>query len=155
MTEYKSADKLTPALVLEGMHDMSIHTIIHRDTTPTDEDEKRKQKAEDSIAIVLTQTFDYMINLGLSHGYVNSGKTFIFFFIRPEDPQTLFYETVILKDPIEDPSTISSILPFEQLPDEQLRLTAVGLVAGFTQMALSQEPWNEEYRTKARNELST
>ena len=99
--------------------------------------------------------FDYMIDLGLSHGYVNSGKTFIFFFIRPEDPQTLFYETVILKDPIEDPSTISSILPFEQLPDEQLRLTAVGLVAGFTQMALSQEPWDEEYRTKARNKLST
>ena len=144
--EYKSADKLTPALVLEGLHDMQIDAIIHRVKIPTDKDEKRKEKAEDSIAIVLTQTYDYMIDQGLSYGYVNGGKTFIFLFLRPEEPQTLYYEKVILMDP----STTSPIVP-----DEQLRLTAVGLVAGFAQMALSKEPWGETYRSNARNELST
>ena len=151
--EYKSAGKLTPALVKEGMHDMSIDTIIQRVTIPTDEDEKRKEKAEDSLAIILTQTFDYMIDLGLSYGYVNSGKTFIFLFVCPEKPQTLLYETVIVEDPIKDLSTTSSSLLLEQFSDEQLRLTAVGLVAGFALMALSKEPLCEACRSNARNEL--
>lgn len=51
-------------------------------------------------------------------------KRFIFFFICLKNPQILYYEKVIL----EDPPTTSSIVP---------RLTAVGLVAEFAQMALS------------------
>ena len=130
VVEYKSADKLTPALVLGGMHDMRIDAIIHHSKIPTNIDEKKKERAEDSIAIVLTQTYDYMIDQGLCYGYVNGGKTFIFLFLHPEDPETLYYEKVIL----EDPSTISSIVP-----DHQLWFTAVGLVSGFAQMALSKQ----------------
>ena len=153
MIEYKAAHKLTPALVQEGMRDLSIDSIIHRVKNSMDDDERRKERAKDIAAIVITQTFDYMINLGLSYGYVNAGKTFIFLFVCPKEPGKLLYETVILKDPIEDLSTTSSILPFKQLPDKDLRLTAVGLVAGFTQMALSKEPWGEAYRSNAQNEL--
>lgn len=85
-----------------------------------------------------------MVNQGLSYGYVNEGKTFIFLLICPEDPQTLYNERVIL----EDPSTTSSIVP-----NEKLRLTAVGLFAWLTQMALSKQPMEEVWRSKARNEL--
>lgn len=144
--EYMAADMLTPDMVLERMHDMSIDAIINPVKIPTDEDEKRKQEAEETIAIALTQTYDSMINLGLSYGYVNSGKTFIFLFLHPEELQTLFYEKIIL----DYPSTKSSIVPVAQP-----RLTAVGLVAGFAQMALSKAPWSEEDRINARNELST
>ena len=129
--EYKAADKLTPALILEGLHDMEIDPIIHRVKLSTDKGERGKEKAEEAIAIVVTQTYDYMIDQGLSYGYVNGGKTFIFLFVRPEDPHTLYYEKLIL----EDPSSTSSIVP-----DEKLRLTAIGLVAGFAQIAMSKQP---------------
>lgn len=146
MIEYKSADKLTPVLVLKGMHDMELDAIIHRVKISTDKVKKDKEKAGKTIAIVVTQIYDYMIDQGLSYGYVNGGKLFIFLFVHPEDPQTVYCEKVIL----EDPFTTSSIVP-----REKLRLTAVGFVAGFAQMALSKQPWDEATWRKARNKLPT
>ena len=146
VVEYKAAHKLTPDVVLDGMHNMEIEAIIQRVKLSTDKGEKKKEMAENAIAMVVTQTYDYMIDQGLSYGYVNGGKTFIFLFICPDDPQTLYYEKFIL----EDLSTTPSIVP-----DEKLRFTAVGLVAGFTQMALSKQPWGEAFRSKVRNELPT
>lgn len=39
---------------------------------------RAKEKAEEAIAIVVTQTYDYLIDQGLSYGYINGEKTFIF-----------------------------------------------------------------------------
>ena len=144
VVEYKAADKLTPVFLLEGLHQMNIVDIINRVKISTNKAEKTKEKAEEAIAIVVTQTYDYMIDQGLSYGYINGGKTFIFLFVDPEKPKTLLYESVIL----EDLPTTSSIVP-----EEELRFTAVGLVAGFAQMALSKQPWGKEFRSKARNQL--
>ncbi len=102
-----------------------------------------KEKTEEAIAIVVTQTYDSMIDQGRSYVYVNGGKTFIFLFVCREDSQTLCYENFIS----EDPPTRSSIIP------EKLRFTAVGLVAGFAQMALSKQPCDKACRSKARNKL--
>lgn len=44
--EYKAADKLTPALALEGMHDMDIVVIIQRIMLSIDEVERSKEIAE-------------------------------------------------------------------------------------------------------------
>lgn len=50
----------------------------------TDSGSRRKEIAE-----VVTQTYDYMIAQGLCYGYANGGKTFLFQFIDPNDPETL------------------------------------------------------------------
>ena len=144
VTDYKAADKLTPNVVLEGLHDMEIDAIIQRIMVSTEEGERREEMAEEAIAIVVTQTFDYMVDQGLSYGYVSGRNAFIFLFIRPEDPQTLYYEKVILEDASTTPSIVSN---------EKLRLTAVGLVAGFAQMAMGKQPLGETWRSKARKRL--
>lgn len=125
---------------------MEIEAILHQVNIPKDKAKKWKETAEEAIAIVVTLTYDYMIDQGLSYGYVNGGKSFIFFFVRPDEPETMYYEKFIL----EDPYTTSSIVS-----DEKLRVTAVRLVAGFAKMALSKQPWDEACRSKARNELLT
>lgn len=90
---------------------MELDAIIHWVKFSTDKVKMDKEKTEKVIAIVVTQTYDYMIDQGLSYGYVNGGNLFIFFFVHPEDSQTVYYEKVI----VEDPFTTSSILPHKKL----------------------------------------
>lgn len=145
VVEYKAADKLTARLVKAGLHKMKVETIKDRIQVSTKAGARTKQKAEEAIVVVLTQTFDYMVSQGLSYGYVNGGDVFIFLYIDPNHIQNLYYESVIL----EKATTPS---------DQMLRLTAVGLVAGFTKMAYdnveSRNLWTEDLRIKAQNELS-
>ena len=72
-------------------------------TNATEKDVRKKQVMEDVIAIVITQTFDYMVANGLSYGYVTGGNAYIFLFTH-HYPEVLFYEKVIL----EPASIISS-----------------------------------------------
>ena len=68
--EYKAANKLTPDVVLDKMHDMEIEAIIQRVKLSTNKGKKKKEMAENAIAMIVTQTYDYMIDQGLSYGYV-------------------------------------------------------------------------------------
>lgn len=102
--EYKDANKLTPE-VFEGLHDMDMEEIRQRIKYSKDEAERRKEVMEEVIAVVITQTFDYMVSNGLSYGYVTGGNAFIFLFARLESPQTLYHEQVILKQPSTTSST--------------------------------------------------
>lgn len=142
--EYKAANKLTAYIVEMGLLEMVIETIKERTKFSTEKSKRKEEMAKEAIAVVVTQTFDYMVNQGLFYGYINEGSSFIFLFINPDTPKTLYYEKVILGAA----STTSS-----EGSKEQLRLTAVELVAGFVQMALSREPWNETERSKVRKKL--
>lgn len=128
--EYKVVDELSPGVVKEGFHDMEIGEIRQQIKSAKDEGDKWKETTEDAIAAIMTQAFDKMVNSGLSCGYAHGETAFIFLFTSSDSPRTLYYEKVIL----EQPFPTSSIDP-----DEELRLTAVGLVAAFTQMAAAVE----------------
>lgn len=133
--EYKSADKLTPAPILERLHDMDIDAIIYWIKIPKNKAKKQREIAKEAIAIVVIQIYNYIIEQGLSYSYINRGKSFLFLFVYLEELETLYYEKFIL----EDPSTTSSIIS-----DEKLQVTAIRLVAGFAQMA-----WNQQSQEKA------
>lgn len=142
--DYQAPGKLTPDLIKEGLHDMELETIKERIRVPKENAKSEGDIAEEIIAAVVSQTFDHMVDQGLSYGYLNGGNTFIFLFISPGKPQTLYYEQVIL-DAASTTSFVDS--------DDEIRLTAVGLVVGFTQMALGSQMWSERSKRKARNEL--
>lgn len=142
--DYQAPGKLTPDVIKEGLHDMELETIKERIRVPKKNAKSEGDIAEEIIAAVVTQTFDHMVDQGLSYGYLNGGNTFIFLFISPGKPQTLYYEKVIL-EAVSTTSFIDS--------DEEIRLTAVGLVVGFTQMALGSQMWSERSKRQARNEL--
>lgn len=140
----KAEDKLAPAVVKKGLRNMGITTIKEQIRVSMEKGKKKEDEmAEEAIAVVVTQTYDYMVNQGLSYGYINGGNTFIFLCTYPDNPKTLYYEKVFLKAA----STTSSMAS-----NRKLRLTALGLVAGFTQMALGKQQWSERLRNKARNE---
>ena len=143
---YKAADKLTPEVVMQGLRNMDgmeVAKIKERVTVSKEKGRRKEEMAEEAIVVVVTQTFDYMVEQGLSFGYVDGGNAFIFLFMYPGKTDTLYYEKVIP----EAASTTSSD------PDERLRLTSVGLVTAFAQMALDWKPWSTNMRSKARQEL--
>lgn len=143
--DYQAASKLTPGVVKEGLHDMELETIKERIRVPKENTKSEGDIAEEIIAAAVTQTFDHMVDQGLSYGYLNGGNTFIFLFISPGKPQTLYYEKVILEAACTTTTSIDS--------DDDIRQTAVGLVVGFTQMALGSQIWSERLKRMARNEL--
>jgi hypothetical protein len=75
--------------------------------------------------MVLTQTYDYMIRLGLEYSYLTAGKSFIFLHVKANDPRILYYHFADPDDEAED-------------EDGRLKLskTAVAQIAGFSLLAL-------------------
>lgn len=142
--EYKAADKLTPEIVLEGLHDVELETIRRRIKASTDKVLRRTEVAEEALATVIAQTYDNMIDQGLCYRYATWRKAFVFLFIHPDHPQTLFYEKVFLNE-----------TPRETLTDihHKIRLTSVGLVSSFAQLASGKLPMPQGWRNKARSEL--
>jgi hypothetical protein len=97
--------------------------------------------ADKLIASVMTQTFDYMINLGLEYSYLTTGESYVFLWIQEADPETLYYHLAVPKDEAGD--------------DEHLSLfhTAVGQVVSFTLMALRSKQRRGKWRKPAKKQL--
>lgn len=123
---------------------MVIAHIKERGKVSTEKSKREEEMAEEAIAVAVTQAFGYIVDQGLSFGYITGGITFIFLYIRRDKPETVYYEKVILQT--------ASTTSFTDI-NKRLRLTAVGLVAAFIQLALAEEPWNETIRSEARKKL--
>lgn len=61
VTEYKAADKLTPNVVLEGLHDMEIDAIIQRIMVSTEEGERREEMRLPHLPSFPTKSFDSLL----------------------------------------------------------------------------------------------
>ena len=70
MVEYKAAHKLCPELLLdlEPARSFELDDIIQRHKMATQKIERQREIAEEVMAVVITQTFDYMIDQGVSYG---------------------------------------------------------------------------------------
>jgi hypothetical protein len=104
-------------------------------------DKRSQHDADKLIATVMTQTFDYMINLGLEYSYLTTGESYVFLWIQEADPETLYYHLAVPKDEVGD--------------DEHLSLfhTAVSQVASFTLMALGSKQRRGSWREGAKEQL--
>ena len=133
VVEYKAAHKMSPALFrdLHPEQSFELNEIIHRHKIAVQEDERRREIAEEIMAIIITQTFDYMVDQGVSYGYVTGGHAFVFLQYDPSHAETVYYhcQTVQPTTGAEGGDDSGGD------DDDTLRETAVGLVAGFTQLA--------------------
>ena len=128
--EYKAAHKLTAAVFddFDSTRTYNISSIIHRHKIATQEDERQREISEEVMAVVITQTFDYMVGQGVSYGYTTGGQAFVFLYYDPEEPQTIYYWCQSVKPDLFDNGNHDDYVG---------RKTAVGLVAGFARLAAS------------------
>jgi len=105
------------------------------------ENSKDQEKAEDIVGMVVSQTFNYMIEKRTEYGYLTTGEAFIFFWIKEEDPRTLYYHLVAPKEEVRAKSSIF--------------YSAICQVACFCLMALTSERRSHAWQTGALTKLKT
>lgn len=76
VVKYKAAHKPSSALLLDFEPGLSfeLDEIIDRHKMAAQENERRREIAEEVMAVIITQTFDYTIDQGMSYGYVTGGN---------------------------------------------------------------------------------
>lgn len=81
VVEYKAAHKLQANHIRRSLSKDLFTNVIKRcnsNKSSTDSTQSREDSFDQILAMVLTQTFDYMIRLGLEYSYLTAGKLFLF-----------------------------------------------------------------------------
>ncbi|KAH6632803.1 hypothetical protein F5144DRAFT_621488 [Chaetomium tenue] len=132
--EHKAPHKLTLPHLRLGLRPMNIYEeVVNRPTIPVPEEtEARFQYNSDRLAAAaVTQTFDYMIQAGLTYGCVTTGEGFVFLKIDWTHPITLLYH---LAEPAAE---------VDEHRDNLHCCTAVSQVLAFTVLALDAQARQE------------
>ncbi|GAO17095.1 hypothetical protein UVI_02003640 [Ustilaginoidea virens] len=144
--EYKAAHLLQPSRVRRGLTKHLFTNVIKaRASTKssTDEAQSSKDRSDRILAMALTQTYDYMIRLGLKYSYLAAGKLFVFLLVEEDDPTTLHYHMV---DPAGEAEDDEGVLT-------EFR-TAVAQVACFTLLALRTKTRPSSWTAEAQEVLA-
>ena len=92
---YKAAHKLAvqnlqPALANDRLF-MDVIQRVNGSKLPTDSKLRAREDADRQVAMALTQVFSYMIECGVSYGYVTGGKGLVLLHVELSDLQMLYY----------------------------------------------------------------
>ena len=143
--EYKAPHKLHLGCIYEGLTDMNLEEVIRCHDIDGPQDHFRRL-----VAAAITQTFSYMVRVGLEYGYVCTGEAFIFLRV-PENPETVYY---FLSVPEGDVGKTTGLSPNPN-GRNRLHLTAVAQVLAFTLQALKKPPRSQDWQAHAVARLKT
>ncbi|KAL6359116.1 hypothetical protein LRP88_09316 [Fusarium phalaenopsidis] len=134
--DYKAAHKVAlEYLKLAVAKEKLFMEVIERANSSrsrSDAELREQEKAEEQIAMALTQVFDYMVRYGVAYGYIPAGKSLVFLHIDRSDPQTLYCYPCV---PDEDVGESSD----DDWTDDKVSYTAVAQLASFCLLSLRSE----------------
>jgi len=134
--DYKAAHKvaleyLKPAVAKENLF-MEVMARINSNKFRSDTELGGQDRAEELIAMALTQVFDYMVRYEVAYGYVAAGESLLLLHIDRADPQTLYCHPCV---PDEDVGDVSDA----DWADDRVSYTAVAQLASFCLLSLRSE----------------
>ncbi|KAH6961656.1 hypothetical protein BKA56DRAFT_181919 [Ilyonectria sp. MPI-CAGE-AT-0026] len=134
--DYKAAHKvaleyLKPAVAKETLF-MEVMERINSNKSLSDSELHGQDRAEELIAIALTQVFDYMVRYEVAYGYIAAGESLLFLHIDRADPQTLYCHPCV---PDEDVGEASD----RDWADHRMSFTAAAQLASFCLLSLRSE----------------
>lgn len=144
--EHKAPHKLTLPHLRVGLRPMNIYEeVVNRPTIPVPEeiDARFHYNADRLAAAAVTQTFDYMIQAGLTYGCLTTGEGFVFLKIDWTHPITLFYH---LAEPVPE---------VDEHRSNFLCCTAVSQVLAFTVLALDAQARQEHGQNDRRRAMES
>ena len=120
-----------------------IYEVVIKDRpAPTTSQEKFQRYADRFVAMIITQTYSYMIGAGIRHGCIITGEAMIFLFVKHVDPHTVhFYHA----DPTAE-------IDLEEEANGQCshECTAVGQLLTFSLISQDYELYPQEWRRQVR-----
>ncbi|KAM5361213.1 hypothetical protein ACJA88_014552 [Fusarium oxysporum] len=134
--DYKAAHKvalerLKPAVVKETLF-MEVMERINSNKSLSDAELRGQDRAEELVAMALTQVFDYMVRYGVAYGYIAAGESLLFLHIDRANPQTLYCHPCV---PDEDVGESSD----GDWADDKVSYTAAAQLASFCLLSLRSE----------------
>ncbi|KAH7247653.1 uncharacterized protein BKA55DRAFT_691780 [Fusarium redolens] len=134
--DYKAAHKvalerLKPAVVKETLF-MEVMERINSNKSLSDAELRGQDRAEELVAMALTQVFDYMVRYGVAYGYIAAGESLLFLHIDRANPQTLYCHPCV---PDEDVGEASD----GDWADDKVSYTAAAQLASFCLLSLRSE----------------
>lgn len=131
--DYKAAHKFPAGSVKSAVAKerlfMEVMQRICSDKSGSNSDEREYEKAEEVIAMALTQVFDYMVRHGVAYGYVATGTSLILLYVNRDDLQTLYCHACIPEEDVGEPLD-------GDLADDKVMYTAVAQLASFCLLSL-------------------
>lgn len=140
IVEYKPPHKLSIEMLKAGLKDLDLPDLIHRVKSSNDKTINFIEKSEDVVAIVIAQTYTYMIESGIQYAYLTTGEAFVFLYTQEQDRETLYYHMVIPKD-----TSTSEAL-------NGISNTAIGQVISFYILACGGEFYDQDTRDRHREQ---
>jgi hypothetical protein len=115
------------------------------------EDESPEDICHYIIAVIITQTFPYIIHCGVEFGLVCTSEAYIYLRVSHNNPSTIYYYLSVPEEDIGRTTRWASNLN----SDNQLHLTAVGQLLAFTLCALRVPVQDIAWITWAASKLQT
>ncbi|KAG7414983.1 hypothetical protein FoTM2_017293 [Fusarium oxysporum f. sp. vasinfectum] len=134
--DYKAAHKvalecLKPAVAKETLF-MEVMERINSNKSLSDAELLGQDRAEELVAMALTQVFDYMIRYEVAYGYIAAGASLLFLHIDRANPQTLYCHPCV---PDEDVGEASD----GDWAGNKVSYTAAAQLASFCLLSLRSE----------------
>ncbi|OAA42628.1 hypothetical protein NOR_04759 [Metarhizium rileyi] len=134
--DYEAAYKIPAAsvdsIVAKERLFMEVMQRICSNKTVSNSAAREHERAEEAIAMALTQVFDYMIQYGVDYGYVAAGASLILLHVDRADLQTLYCHACV---PEEDVGGLLSSDP----ANDKVMYTAVAQLASFCLLTLQSD----------------
>ncbi|RSM01113.1 hypothetical protein CEP52_008754 [Fusarium oligoseptatum] len=132
--DYKAAHKvalkyLKPAVANEKLF-MEVIERANSSRSRSDAEPRAQEKAEEQIAMALTQVFDYMVRYGVAYGYIPAGKSLLLLHIDQSNPQTLYCHPCVPDEDVGESSDGGD------WTDDKVSYTAVAQLASFCLLSL-------------------
>ncbi|KAL8941718.1 MAG: hypothetical protein Q9211_001709 [Gyalolechia sp. 1 TL-2023] len=145
VVEIKPPHKATNHLVTAGLRPMNLEESVlkHLDGPAPSSSKGNFQRAADKfVAMIVTQTFSYMAQSGISHGCIITGEIMIFLRILEEDPRTVYFYHADPIAEVADERQSSQPFPYH--------CTAIAQLVSFCLMAHRAPGFDQEWRAIAR-----
>ncbi|OAA67181.1 phosphotransferase-like protein [Niveomyces insectorum RCEF 264] len=148
VVEYKAAHKINGELLRSYLMPDAAASLMENAIRVANKEYSSKDLGDDSVAMrdvgqILTQAFHYMVDYGLQFSYVTTGYAFIFLYLDPDQPSTLFYH-------LAEPKT--AVNPKD---DGTLRYSAVALLVSFVVMSARGGHMSQGWKKHVRKTLPT
>ncbi|KAL9013709.1 MAG: hypothetical protein Q9173_001610 [Seirophora scorigena] len=145
VVELKPSHKATRDLVTAGLRPMNIEesVIKHLEGPASSSSKESFQRAADKfVAMIVTQTFSYMAESGISHGCIITGEIMIFLRILKEDPRTVYFYHADPVAEVADERRLSQSFPHH--------CTSIAQLVSFCLMAHRTPVFDQKWRATAR-----
>ncbi|KAF4126629.1 hypothetical protein GMORB2_0365 [Geosmithia morbida] len=102
-----------------------------------------EERPKISIGMIMTQAYDYMVEYGLQYSYLATGPAFIFLFLDPDEPTTVYYR-------LEEPGVSAN-----SNSRDGIKHSAVSLAVAFVLMSIKGQYMSQKWKRTMQETLPT